>query len=125
MADILESLPPPLSSCTTSTLLQMISDIKESIIPMIPDTYRLSTSKVLKILLRKVDALEKSLSPSVINEFVDKLVTPVLGQPPPENIQDLQLLAKRKCAFDFVCSNLNEKYTQLLYQKMKYDTLIH
>lgn len=120
--DILDSLPYQLQKCLPQNLLPKICDCTESTNEFIPDTYKLSSIRVLQILNRKVDALIPVLGSSFQSEFVEKQLSLVIGQEPPSNFSQIQLLAKRKCAMELISSNLDEEYTQLFFQSTEYLT---
>lgn len=120
LQDILDSLPSPLSTLTPETLIHVICDCTKSSNSYIPDTFKLSPSKVLRILNRKVDALIPVLGASMIAEYVDKPLSLVIGQEPPENIVEIRQLALRKCAMDVISSNLDDQFTQLLFNSTEY-----
>jgi hypothetical protein len=119
LQDILDLLPSPLSILTTPNLIQAICDYTESSNPLIPDTYKLSSSRVLEILIRKADALIPVLGPSVVEEFVNKPLALVIGQEPPDNINQIRDLARRKCAMDLISSNLDDQFTELLHESVE------
>lgn len=116
LEDILDLLPSPLCTLTSPSLIKAICSCTESSNPLIPDTYKLSPSRVLQILIRKVDALVPVLGPSIVEEFVDKPLALVIGQEPPDNIVQIHDLARRKCAMDLISSNLDDQFTQLLHE---------
>jgi hypothetical protein len=120
LQDIIDLLPHPLSKHTPPTLIKAICDCTPSTNPLVPDTYKLSTFRVLRILIEKVDALLPVLGPSIIAEFVDKPLALVLGQNPPSNIIEINILAKRKCAMDLISSNLDDEFTQLIHESTEY-----
>ena len=120
LQDILDALPPPLSTLTPETLIHAICDCTESSNSFIPDTFKLSPSKVLQILRRKVDALIPVLGESMIAEYVDKPLSLVIGQEPPENILEIRQLALRNCAMEVLSSNLDYQFTQLLFNSIEY-----
>lgn len=120
LQDILDDLPTPLSTLTPETLIHVICDCTESSNSYVPDTFKLSTSKVLRILLRKVDALIPVLGASMIAEYVDKPLSLVIGQEPPGNILAIRQLALRKCAMEVISSNLDDQFTQLLFNSTEY-----
>jgi Ydr279p protein family (RNase H2 complex component) wHTH domain len=116
LQDIIDLLPSPLCSLACPNLIQAICNCTESSNPLIPDTYKLSPSRVLRILIQKVDALIPVLAPSVIEGFVDKPLALVIGQEPPDNIAQIRDLARRKCAMDLISSNLDDQFTQLVHE---------
>ncbi len=120
LQDILDALPPPISTLTPETLIHEICDCTESSNSFIPDTFKLSASKVLQILLRKVDALIPVLGESMIAEYVDKPLSLVIGQEPPENIVQIRQFALKKCAMEVISSNLDDQFTQLLFNSAEY-----
>jgi Ydr279p protein family (RNase H2 complex component) wHTH domain len=120
LQDILDLLPHPLSLVSQETLIKAVCDCIPSSDSFTPDTYKLSSSRVLQILTRKVDALIPVLGPSIVAEFVDKRTTMLIGQEPPENITEIRDLAKRKCAMDIISSNLDDEFTELLYTSTEY-----
>jgi Ydr279p protein family (RNase H2 complex component) wHTH domain len=120
LQDIVDLLPPPVSLCAPLTLLKSICDCTPSSNSLVPDTYKLSTFCVLQILIKKVDALIPVLGASIVAEFVDKPLALVIGQEEPENIAEIQSLARRKCAMDIISSNLDDELTQLLHGTTKY-----
>ena len=121
LQDILDLLPAPLSTITTPRLLAAICDCTESTNAYVPDTYKLSPSRVLTILNRKVDALVPVLGESIITEYVEKTLSLVIGQDPPSNIDHIRSLARRKCAVEIISANLDEEYTQLLLTSTEYN----
>src|SRR5271169_6344952 len=100
--DILDALPPPLPKLTPPQLIHAICDCTESTNSLIPDTYKLSMTRILNILSRKVDALIPVLGESILAEYVEKPLSLVIGQEPPENILQILELAKRKCAMEII-----------------------
>lgn len=122
LQDILDLLPRPLSAITQAPLIESICDRTESSNSLIPHTYKLSMPRVLQILLRKVDALAPVLGESIVNEFVEKPLTPILGQPMPGDIAEIRNLARRKCAFDLIASNIDNQFTQLLQESTEYSS---
>jgi hypothetical protein len=120
LQDILDTLPHPLPLVTHPSLIQAISDCTPSSNSFIPDTFKLSSTRVLLILIRKVDALVPALPPSITSEFVDKQISLLLGQQVPENMTQIRELAKRKCAMDIISSNLDDEFTELLYRSTEY-----
>lgn len=120
LQDILDSLPNPLPKLIPPQLLRAICDCTESTNSLIPDTYKLSLAHVLNILSRKVDALIPVLGESILAEYVEKPLSLVIGQEPPENILQIRELAKRKCAIEIISSNLDDQFTQLLFESTEY-----
>jgi hypothetical protein len=120
LQDIIDLLPHPLSKHTPATLIKAICDCTPSTNTLVPDTYKLSTFRVLQILIKKVDALLPVLGPSILAEFVDKPLALVIGQDPPSNIVEINILAKRKCAMDLISSNLDDEFTQLVLGSTEY-----
>jgi hypothetical protein len=120
LQDIVDLLPPSVSLCAPLELLKSICDCTPSSNSLVPDTYKLSTFRVLQILIKKVDALIPVLGGSIVAEFVDKPLALVIGQEAPENIAEIQSLARRKCAMELISSNLDDQLTQLLHGTTKY-----
>lgn len=90
---------------------------------MIPETYKLSPERVLRILQRKIDALIPVLGDSIVSEFVEKPLSLVIGQEPPSNILQIRELARRKCAMDIISADLDEEFTQKLHGSTEYGYL--
>ena len=120
LQDIIDILPPPLSTISSPALIKTICDCTKSSNSLIPDTYKLSSSRIVQILTRKVDALMLVLGESIVNEIVEKPITPLFGQPRPDNMSEIRDLARRKCAMDIISSNLDGQFTQLLQESVKY-----
>jgi hypothetical protein len=113
--DILDLLPTPLSTIATERLIKAICDCTVSNNSYIPDTVKLSPSRVLTILTRKVDALIPVLGESIEAEYVERPLALVIGQDPPSNISRIRLLARRKCAMEIISANLDDEFSQLLF----------
>jgi hypothetical protein len=124
LQDIIDLIPRPLSTCTSPVLIQSICDCTPSSNALVPDTYKLSPSRVLQILIRKVDALIPVLGPSILAEFVEKPLALVIGQDPPESISQITSLARRRCAIDIISSNLDDEFAQLLQESTEYSCAI-
>jgi hypothetical protein len=120
LQDIMDLLPHPLNSITTSTLIQAICDRTESSNSLIPDTYKLSPDRVLRILQRKVDALVPVLGESIVAEFVEKPLSLVIGQEAPSNFLQIRELARRKCAMDIISADLDDEFTRQLHESTEY-----
>ena len=56
----------------------------------------------------------------MIAEYVDKPLSLVIGQDPPENILEIRQLALRKCAMEVISSNLDDQFTRLLFNSTEY-----
>lgn len=113
LQDILDLLP---LNITPPKLIRAICDCTESSHAWVPDTFKLSYTKVQRVLIGKVDALIPVLGPSILAEYVDKPLSLVIGQDPPENIQQIRQLAQRKCAMEIISSNLDDEFTKLLFE---------
>jgi len=120
LQDIIDALPEPLSSCTPPHLITAICNCTPSSNAIIPDTYKLSPSRVLRILVRKVDALISVLGASLVAEFVQKPLALVIGQEPPSNINQITNLARRKCAMDVISADLTDQFSRLLHESTEY-----
>jgi hypothetical protein len=120
LQDIIDLLPHPLNSITTPTLIQAICERTESSNSLIPDTYKLSPDRVLRILQRKVDALVPVLGDSIVAEFVEKPLSLVIGQEAPSNFLQIRELARRKCAMDIISADLDDEYTRQLHESTEY-----
>jgi Ydr279p protein family (RNase H2 complex component) wHTH domain len=117
LPDIHDLLPPPLQKCTPQNLIETLCQCTKSTTPeFVPDTYKLCPEKVLRILVRKVDALVPVLGASLVDEFVEKPLALVIGQDPPSNISVIRDLARRRCAIDFISANLSDHFSSLLSQ---------
>lgn len=117
LQDILDSLPPPLSTLTPVKLLTTICDCTPSSNSFVPDTFRLSPTRVLNILVRKVDALIPVLGGSIVTEFVEKAICGRIDQQIPKEVEEL---AKRKCAMEIISADLDEDFTKLLFESTEY-----
>ena len=124
LQDIIDALPEPLPSCTPPYLITAICNCTPSSNVIIPDTYKLSPSRLLRILVRKVDALVSVLGTSLVAEFVHKPLALVIGQEPPSNIAQITDLARRKCAMDIISADLLDQFSNLLYESTEYYPLI-
>jgi hypothetical protein len=120
LQDIIDLLPHPLNPITTSALIQAICNRTESSNSLIPDTYKLSPDRVLRILQRKVDALVPVLGDSIVAEFVEKPLSLVIGQETPSNFLQIRELARRKCAMDIISADLDDEFTRQLHESTEY-----
>jgi len=121
LQDILDLLPLPLQKCTSERLIEAICLRTKSTTPeFVPDTYKLCPERVVRILVRKTDALVPVLGESLVDEFVEKPLALVIGQDPPANIARIQELARRRCAMDLISATLDDHFSSLLCQSTEY-----
>jgi hypothetical protein len=80
----------------------------------LPNTYKLCREKVLRILVHKVNALVPVFESSLVDEFVEKPLSLVIGQDPPLNISVIRDLTRWRCAINFTSVNLSDQFSSLL-----------